>query len=339
MMSGDEHSHTTVPDTEDYDSPWKKALETYFKEFIAFFFPNVASDVDWGMPHVFLDQELQQVTRGAAIGRRAVDKLVQLHRKNGSQAWVLVHIEVQAQYDTDFPKRMYVYNYRIYDQFDRQVASLAILADDRPAWRPDHFSYDLWGSKAGLWFPVLKLLDYAERWEVLEQSENPFASVVMAHLKAMETARNTEGRYQWKLYLIKRLYRLNYGKEDVIRLFEFIDWIMVLPKALEKALWTEIQSVEEKKKMAYVSSVEKIGIEKGMQQGMQQGMLQGELRLLARQIARRFGTNFDAVASIFSGMTTEQLEELGERFIDAQSLDEMRDWAVELRQREQQERD
>jgi len=31
-------------------------------------------------------------------------------------------------------------------------------------------------------------------------------------------------------------------------------------------------------------------------------------------------------------MTTEQIEELGERFIEAENLDQIREWADELRQ-------
>jgi len=105
--------------------------------------------------------------------------------KNGQEAWVLMHIEVQGQPEALFPRRMYTYNYRICDRFDRQVASLAILADDSPSWRPDHFSYELWGSKAGLWFPTVKLLDWNSRWEELEASTNPFASVV-THASAVQ---------------------------------------------------------------------------------------------------------------------------------------------------------
>ena len=102
------------------------------------------------------------------------------------------------------------YNYRIFDRFDRKVASLAILADENPTWRPAHYSYELWGSKAGLWFPSVKLLEYKEKWQELEASTNPFASVVMAHLKAVETAGDNEKRYHWKVSLIKRLYILGY---------------------------------------------------------------------------------------------------------------------------------
>ncbi len=30
-------------DRASYDSPWKKALEVYFKEFVQFFFPDIAA--------------------------------------------------------------------------------------------------------------------------------------------------------------------------------------------------------------------------------------------------------------------------------------------------------
>ena len=77
----------------------------------------------------------------------------------------------------------------------------------------------------------------------------------MAHLKALETVGDNELRYRWKLLLIKRLYKLGYGREDVVRLFQFIDWAMSLPDELEEGLWREIQKIEEETRMEYVTSV------------------------------------------------------------------------------------
>ena len=42
--------------TNDYDSPWKEILETYFEECMAFFFPDVHRDIDWSRDHEFLDK-------------------------------------------------------------------------------------------------------------------------------------------------------------------------------------------------------------------------------------------------------------------------------------------
>ncbi len=104
----------------------------------------------------------------------------------------MIHVEVQGQHDADFAERMYVYNYRVFDRYRRKVASFALLADDRANWRPNHYGYDLWGSCSSLAFPTVKLLDYEPRWQELTQAHNPFAIVVMAHLRARSTAKDLE---------------------------------------------------------------------------------------------------------------------------------------------------
>ncbi len=87
-----------------------------------------------------------------------------------------------------------MYNYRVFDRYDREVISLAILADDDPSWRPKQFRYGRWGFKAGITFPIVKLLDYASRAAELESDPNPFATVELAHLKALETRQAPEDR-------------------------------------------------------------------------------------------------------------------------------------------------
>ncbi len=73
------------------------------------------------------------------------------------------------------------------------------------------------------------------------------------------------------------------------------------------------------------------GIQQGMQQGIQQGIQQGSLKLLCLQIAKRFKTSYDSVYPIFRGLRVEDIEELGERFLEAESLEEIHEWAEEKR--------
>ena len=51
---------------DDYDSPWKDAVEHAFPEFIDFYFPTASRQIDWARGHTFLDKELQQIA--AAVG-------------------------------------------------------------------------------------------------------------------------------------------------------------------------------------------------------------------------------------------------------------------------------
>jgi hypothetical protein len=115
------------------------------------------------------------------------DKLFKVWRLDGEEAWVLIHVEVQNQAEEQFGERMYVYHYRIFDRFRRPVVSLAVLGDEQRSWRPQHFGYSLWGCSMRLEFPVVKLLDYGDRVAELEAERNPFAAVVLAHLKTVET--------------------------------------------------------------------------------------------------------------------------------------------------------
>src|SRR5688572_23238702 len=173
---------TTDVLVDDYDSPWKGAVEHYFNDCLAFFFPQAAAEIDWSRGYEFLDKELQQVVPEAELGRRTVDKLVKVWQRTGDEAWVLIHLEVQSQVEAEFAERMYVYHYRLFDRYRRRIASLAILGDERPKWRPESYGYELWGCRIRLEFPTIKLLAYKAQWAELEQSRNPFAVLVMAHL-------------------------------------------------------------------------------------------------------------------------------------------------------------
>ncbi len=259
------------PQTE-FDSPWKDIIERYFQDFIQFFLPQAHEEIEWSRGFEFLDTELQQVVRDAELGRRLADKLVKVWRTGGEEAWVLIHVEVQSQEETNFAERMYVYHYRIYDRYKRSVASLAVLGDERSSFRPNQFESDLWGCEVEFRFPVVKLIDYQQQWSAMMSSSNPFATVVMAHLKAQATRQQRQQRLEWKLAITRGLYEKGYGREDVINLFSFIDWVMSLPAELEQEFRQEIQQLEAERRMPYITSVERSGIRQGLLEGIELGL-------------------------------------------------------------------
>ena len=255
----------------DFDSAWKEIIEDYFNDFLAFFFPAIHADVDWGKGYEFLDTELQQVVRDAELGKRFADKLAKVWRSDGQELWVLIHIEIQQGREAEFAERMFVYNYRLRDRYDHQVASLAVLTDDSPSWRPQEFQADLWGSTVRFRFPIVKLLDYGQGWPALEDSLNPFATVVMAHLKALETKSNQVQRKDWKFTLTRRLYEKGYERQDVLNLFRFIDWVITLPPSLADEFEADLERFEKENQMPYVTSIER----KAKQEGVREGLLSG----------------------------------------------------------------
>ena len=259
---------TTAPPPNDFDGPWKEALDTYLPEILAFLFPEVHAGIDRTRQYEPLDKELQQVAPGDGAGH-AVDKLVRVYQQAGQEAWVLVHIEVQRRPDQHFAERMFRYHARLYDRFRRQIASLAILGDDRASWRPARFGYTLWGSRIELRFPTVRLLDYD--LAILEASPNPCATVVLAQA----TRRDADGRAAAKLALARRLYAQGHSREEIIRLYRFIDRLLRLPEAPEATTWQQIRAFEEEQQMTYITTAERIGRSIGLAEGRTEGRTEG----------------------------------------------------------------
>lgn len=253
--------------TANYDESWKEALDEYVDDFLAFFFPEIHQQVDWQVPPLALDKELQQITVSADAEKCVADKLYQVWLVDNQEVWILIHVEVQSQYDVTFSQRMYVYNYRAFDLYQKPVLSLAILGDARLNWRPDSFGYGFAGSEVNIKFSIVKLLDYESRWSELESNLNPFAMIVMAHLKTKATTGNPEQREVWKWYLIRGLYDRELTKERIIKLFQIIDRMMTLPNPLQQSLDSKIQQFEEKRTMPLLSNMELRGLERGKEIG------------------------------------------------------------------------
>ncbi|MGB8703313.1 MAG: hypothetical protein WCD18_28180, partial [Thermosynechococcaceae cyanobacterium] len=198
----------------DFDSPWKDILRAYFPQAIEFFFPDTAALVDWSIAHEFLDKEFQKIDRDGELGRRFADQLVKVWLKEGNPIYLLLHLEVQSQFDPNFSERMFTYCLRIFDLFRQFPVSLAILCDDNPHWRPHDFGFNYPNASLSFEFGIVKLLDFRDRWDELEASQNPFATVAMAHLKTIETRPDDHERKGWKLRLIRGLYDKGYSRQD-----------------------------------------------------------------------------------------------------------------------------
>jgi hypothetical protein len=167
----------------------------------------------------------------------------------------------------------------------------------------------LWGCELALKFPVVKLLDYQGQLAELEADPNPFALATAAHLLAQATQKDPQQRLAGKLALTRRLYQRGWTKQEVLDLYEFIDWLLALPEALEDAFLDEIHDLEESTKMRYISSAERIGMKRGEQQ------------ILRRQLRRRFGDPPAWVETKLQEGTPPQLEQWADQLLDADTLE------------------
>jgi len=302
----------------DNDSPWKEILEIYFPQAMHFFFPEIATLIDWNQPHLFLDKEFQALGYDAVQGRLYADKLVSARLIEGEELWLLIHIEIQAEPEDIFAKRMFLYNIKIFQYYDKPATSLAVLCDSNRDWRPTQYSFESPGTKHHFEFSTVKLLDYQDRWAELEASDNPFATVVMAHLKTQQTSNKDKERKTWKFSLIRRLYELGWQEIDIKHLYRFVDWVMLLPEPLEAEFWQELKQFEQERSMTYITTGERIGYERGREEGKEE--------LILRLLQKRVGELPEETIVSVKALNVTQLEELGEALLDFTGIDNLTHW-------------
>ena len=256
--------------TANYDETWKEVIGDYFQSFLTFFYPEIHQHIDWNKPPISLDKELEQITASAETEKRYADKLFQVWLLDEQEIWILVHVEIQSQYDQEFSQRMFIYNYRAFDLYHKPVISLAILGDESQSWRPNSYQYGLGDSEVKIKFSIVKLLDY--QWEDLAQSHNLFAIVVMAHLKTKATTSNLTEREQWKWNLTRLLYEKGYNRQEIADLYKVIDLMMALPEVLQFSFEEKLTQYQEERKMPLLTNIERRALARGAKENSQQNI-------------------------------------------------------------------
>ena len=87
----------------DHDSPWKETLDRFLRPFLELTFPSITRHIDWAVAPISLEQEFREIAPDAELGPLRADKLIKVRLLNGTDEWLLIHIEVQMQYDPRFP--------------------------------------------------------------------------------------------------------------------------------------------------------------------------------------------------------------------------------------------
>lgn len=104
----------------------EKVIGELFEDFLLFFAPELHAQIEFRVEADFLDKDLIQEVVDKKKGRRFADRLAKVHLKNVEEQWILIHIEVQSEKETDFSERMFRYFYRIYDRYQEKIFAIAV---------------------------------------------------------------------------------------------------------------------------------------------------------------------------------------------------------------------
>ncbi len=309
-----------IPRSEN-DTAWKEILRLHLKDFVEFFWDEAFRDIDWKKPHELLEQELMTlgIKDKEGIGKRFVDKLFKVFLKNGQEQWILLHVEIQHSNDESFSNRMFTYFYRIFDRYNKDIASMAVLADKDKCWRPNQFHRRIWKSEITRTYEVVKLIDYKSREAELLKSDNPFAMAVLLQLAAMNTRPDDKQRLATKLEYFRCLHKHGWNIEKSMNLYRFLDTILTLNQKFELEYIEKAKQIDQEFNMKLMSTIERYGY----QQGEVHGYQQGEAHLLINQLKVKFNEIPEDYIDKINGADASTLERWGTNFVFANSLDEV----------------
>jgi len=248
------------------DEIWKRSIHTLFRPMVDFHFPELHPLIDWSREPAFLEEELANLFDPKKEGKRFVDILAQVFLLDGTEKYILLHVEVQGygsgeEETREFEERMFEYYYRVRDKWKvKDIAALAILTDGNEKYRPDRYKTSFFGTTLTYVFNVSKIIDYND--DDLANNFNPFATLMLAAKRALKVERSDdETKKLFKIALLRLGIAKGYTAKELEALFYFVDWVVAFSGAKARNEFVgEVRAMAKKEEitMPYVTSIEEV---------------------------------------------------------------------------------
>jgi predicted transposase/invertase (TIGR01784 family) len=293
------------------DVLWKGILEDVFDDFLRFLNPDAESLLDLNKKFEFLDKELQQVfpPENDEFSPKVVDKLVRVFTKSGDEKWVLVHVEIQGQYNQDFASRMFRYYYRLLDKYNKPITAYAIFTEANSKTRPDGFELDFMGTSLKYTFNTYKIASQSD--EELLANDNPFALVVLTAKTAFSgsgiknSLERDEVLLNLKLELAKQLLIRQIPKEKIRVLMNFLRYYTRFENSEINSKFE--QAVEVLTERSNTMGIEELLLDRATKQGLEKGKKEKAVAI-ARELKKE-GLTVEFIAKT-TKLSVEEIEKL-----------------------------
>jgi hypothetical protein len=254
-----------------------------FDDLLRFVFPNADTLFDMEKGFGFLDKELAELypEPEKKSDTRVVDKLVRVFRKGGAEEWVLIHIEAQGETKSEdrpfFSERMFRYFYRCLDKYRRPIAAIALFTGPDARQMPGKYEYAFLDTRLHYQYNTLCILDYPDT--ELEQSDNPFAWVVLAAKKALLQGKGLDNKLlKGKLFIFRKLYEKGvFASQKLQAILTFLNnYVRFEDPEYNRKFRDEIDKITDKKDtMDIFEQVAEWRREEGIEEGLKKGLKEG----------------------------------------------------------------
>ncbi len=204
----------------DHDTLFKELITMLFFDFLEFFTPQIAAEIDRNSTE-FLDKELLS---DLVLGdENEVDILVKV-KIAGEASFVLIHIENQSSSRSNFSARMFDYFTRIRAKFSLPVYPIALFSFDKPLREePNTYVETTFGLQV-VRFEFQSIQLNRLNWRNYAGSNNPIATALMVKMRVA-----SEDRFRIRMECLRLFVTLKLDALTPPRLALFLRRYLRLP--------------------------------------------------------------------------------------------------------------
>lgn len=281
---------------QDHDRLFKQLLTSFFAEFIQLFFSEIHQRIDWSSLE-FLDKEVFS----DQPKKRHVDLLVKVRTRKEDPLVLLIHVEHQAQSQSDFAERMFDYYCYLRIAYRLPVFPIALFSFDSPArLEPDQFLNQLLDLRViDFKFKVIQLNRL--RWSDFVRSSNPIAGALMAKMHFGVAERPIV-----KLQCLRLLVTLRLDPDKQKLIANFVNTYLQLTTEETKKLQQELQNMQPREAIA-VQQVTNEWTKQGRREGLKLGRSQQQTKIVVNMHQK--GLALDLIAAV-TELRASQVEKI-----------------------------
>ncbi len=276
-----------------FDVIWKYGIYWLFQSFLYAYDRQLHDDIDWTQKIVELSTEnlFENAGETGGVEKEIADLAFEVFLKSIGEK-VIIHIDIQATRQTNFPLRVTKYNLKLSCKHDRKVISIVILIDKDLNWYPNSSELTIHSNKHIHEFSAIKIENQRDKAKELREQNNLVGWFFQAHFLCRDTENNPSLRLEEKVNWIIKFAEVKIDDEEMQRrIYLIFDGLLQLPKELQLEFYQRTQYLKgklpmeiitqsmidfsEEIKRKAVKSAEKRALNKGKREGIKEGKSEG----------------------------------------------------------------
>jgi len=218
----------------DHDQLFKELIHTFFAEFLELFFPEVHKYIDFSAIRPLSEEVFTDLLGGES---RRADIVIEAKLK-GEETILIIHVEPQSYYQTNFHERMYLYFSLLYNKYRKPILPIAVFTYDKNYNEKNEFTMSFPFFHV-LSFQFLTLTLRKLRWRDFIYSNNPVATALLCKMGFSE-----EERVEVKKEFLRMLVRMQLDPARQRLIYGFFERYLKLTDEEEEVLMQEVNKLD-----------------------------------------------------------------------------------------------